>query len=236
MPLEKPSQRSCACGARPSQSISSSARASRRRLDAPETGDELEIFQRRELVVDHRLVRHPGHDALGGDRIVERVDAERPQIEPASGRSRPATMRSVVVLPAPFGPSRHRTRRRARSGRGRRPPAGRSSSSARGRRGRQAGDAGSWMARCEAATLVERGFSPVNQKITKFRRFAHNWLMIRKGLCSGHPRHLDRDDYSSNRHPDLVSSCLSMIFSENRFHFSGSCFRPAVRRRYRLWW
>ncbi len=28
------------------------------------------------------------------------------EIEPASGRSRPATMRSVVVLPAPFGPSR----------------------------------------------------------------------------------------------------------------------------------
>ena len=27
------------------------------------------------------------------------------RIEPASGRSRPAIMRSVVVLPAPFGPS-----------------------------------------------------------------------------------------------------------------------------------
>ena len=27
------------------------------------------------------------------------------QIEPASGRSRPTTMRSVVVLPAPFGPT-----------------------------------------------------------------------------------------------------------------------------------
>jgi len=27
---------------------------------------------------------------------------------------------------------------------------------------------------------------------------------------------LERDDFSSNRHPDL-SFCLSMIFSENRY-------------------
>ena len=35
------------------------------------------------------------------------ASASMPTIEivPASGRSRPATMRSVVVLPAPFGPS-----------------------------------------------------------------------------------------------------------------------------------
>ena len=31
---------------------------------------------------------------------------------------------------------------------------------------------------------------------------------------------LDRDDFSLNRHPDLVS-CLSMIFSENRFPLFG---------------
>jgi hypothetical protein len=31
---------------------------------------------------------------------------------------------------------------------------------------------------------------------------------------------LDRNDFSSNRHPDLVS-CLSMIFSENRFPLFG---------------
>ena len=31
---------------------------------------------------------------------------------------------------------------------------------------------------------------------------------------------LDRDDFSSNRHPDLAS-CLSMIFSENRFPLFG---------------
>ena len=44
-------------------------------LDAPKAGDEFEIFERRELVVDHRLVRQPGGDLLGGDRIGERVDA-----------------------------------------------------------------------------------------------------------------------------------------------------------------
>ena len=38
--------------------------------------DEFEIFERRQLVVDHRLVGNPGHDLLGRDRIGERVDAE----------------------------------------------------------------------------------------------------------------------------------------------------------------
>ena len=45
-------------------------------IDAPQPGDEFEIFQRRQLVVDHRLVRHPGHDPLGRDRIGQRIDAE----------------------------------------------------------------------------------------------------------------------------------------------------------------
>ena len=48
----------------------------RRRIDAPEAGDEFEIFQRRQLVINHRLVRHPRHDLLGGDGIGERIDAE----------------------------------------------------------------------------------------------------------------------------------------------------------------
>src|SRR6266853_1937291 len=37
---------------------------------------------------------------------------------------------------------------------------------------------------------------------------------------------LERDDFSSNRHPTLAC-CWSMIFSENRFHFSGSCSRSS---------
>ena len=48
------------------------------RLDAPEAGDEFEIFQRRQFVVDHRLVGHPRHHLLGGDRFAQRVDAEYP--------------------------------------------------------------------------------------------------------------------------------------------------------------
>ncbi len=47
-----------------------------RGIDAPQAGDEFEIFQRRQLVVDHRLVGDPRHHLLGGDRIGERVDAE----------------------------------------------------------------------------------------------------------------------------------------------------------------
>ena len=45
------------------------ARFRRLRVDAPEPGDEFEILERRELVVDHRLVRQPSGDLLGGDRI-----------------------------------------------------------------------------------------------------------------------------------------------------------------------
>ena len=45
-------------------------------IDAPEAGDEFEIFQWRQLVIDHRLVRHPRHDLLGGDGICERIDAQ----------------------------------------------------------------------------------------------------------------------------------------------------------------
>src|SRR5690242_21214869 len=47
-----------------------------RSVDAPQAGNEFEIFERRQLVVDHRLVGDPGHQPLGGDRLGERVDAE----------------------------------------------------------------------------------------------------------------------------------------------------------------
>ena len=41
----------------------------------PQAGDELEILERGQAIVDHRLVRHPGDDRLGGDRVARRVDA-----------------------------------------------------------------------------------------------------------------------------------------------------------------
>jgi hypothetical protein len=45
-------------------------------LDVPEAGDELQIFQRRQPVIDHGLVRGPGGDRLGGGRIGQGVDPE----------------------------------------------------------------------------------------------------------------------------------------------------------------
>jgi hypothetical protein len=46
-----------------------------RRRDAPQPGDEFQIFPRRELVVDHRLVGDPRRDPLRRHRIGERIDA-----------------------------------------------------------------------------------------------------------------------------------------------------------------
>ena len=76
MPLEKPSQRSCACGREP-EPVHQFARPrlGEFRIEAPQAGDEFEIFVGRELVVDHRLVRDPRDDALGLDRIAQRIDA-----------------------------------------------------------------------------------------------------------------------------------------------------------------
>ena len=51
------------------------ARFRRLCLDTPEPRDEFEILEGRELVVDHRLVRQPGGDLLGGNRIGQRIDA-----------------------------------------------------------------------------------------------------------------------------------------------------------------
>ena len=75
-------------------------------IDAPQAGNKFEILKRSELVVDHRLVGDPGRDLLGRGRVGKRVDAENTLMHPLSGRSNPATMRNVVVLPAPLGPSR----------------------------------------------------------------------------------------------------------------------------------
>ncbi len=125
---------------------------------------------RRELVVDHRLVRHPGHDPLGRDRIGQRVDAEhrdragvgREQARDHAQASWSCRRRS--------GRAGSRTRRRARSGRGRRPPAGRSAWSARGFRGRRAGVCWFMGRAFRTATLVERSFRPVNQKTDEIVR------------------------------------------------------------------
>src|SRR5262249_52421145 len=51
--------------------------------DPPQSRDEVEIFDRRQLVVDHRLVRKPCRHSLGGDGIgksVDAIDLDRPPI------------------------------------------------------------------------------------------------------------------------------------------------------------
>ena len=68
-------------------------------------GEEIQVLGDRELPVERELLRHVA-DALPGRR------ARGAQIEPATrsvppvAGSRPQSMRNVVVLPAPFGPSR----------------------------------------------------------------------------------------------------------------------------------
>ena len=59
------------------QPVEQAARPRRgdRGIDRPQPGYEVEIFQRRQLLVDHRFVRDPGHDPPGGDGIGQRVDA-----------------------------------------------------------------------------------------------------------------------------------------------------------------
>ena len=47
-----------------------------RRIDAPQSGDELEIFERRQLVVNHGLVGNPGRDLLCRHWIGEHIDPE----------------------------------------------------------------------------------------------------------------------------------------------------------------
>ena len=42
----------------------------------PQPGDELEVFERRQPIIDHRFVGDPGDYPLGGDRIAAGIDAQ----------------------------------------------------------------------------------------------------------------------------------------------------------------
>jgi hypothetical protein len=74
-------------------------------VHAPEAGDEGQVLDRGELVVKERLV---GTQAIIRFAAIGSASASTPKISmlPASGFKSPTTMRSVVVLPAPLGPSR----------------------------------------------------------------------------------------------------------------------------------
>ena len=126
MPLEKPSQRwrrwSRGRGSRKARSARACARRGR---DAPEAGDEFQIFDRVELVVELRLVGQPRHQPLGLDGMAPRVDAEhadRPRHRPAAGRRSYAASSSCRRRSAPAA---RRFRRARRSGRAHRPRGGR---------------------------------------------------------------------------------------------------------------
>ena len=55
-------------------------------VDAPETGDEFEVFPGGELVVEQRLVREPGDELFGGEGIGAGVDAEDGDCAVVSGK------------------------------------------------------------------------------------------------------------------------------------------------------
>ena len=56
------------------------------RLDAPQPCDEFEIFERVELVIEQRLVRQPGDDPLGRDRLAARVDPKNVDFAAVGGQ------------------------------------------------------------------------------------------------------------------------------------------------------
>ena len=69
-----------------------------------EAGHEPQELGAGELLVDERAVGNEPQLHLGGDRVGARCRRRRSRTVPPVGRRMPAIMRSVVVLPAPFGP------------------------------------------------------------------------------------------------------------------------------------
>ena len=72
---------------------------------AVEVGVELQVLAGRQVEVDERVVAEVADLARARRRRRRAAVAGRPRGCPASGRSRVASMRSRVLLPAPFGPS-----------------------------------------------------------------------------------------------------------------------------------
>ena len=69
-----------------------------------EAGDESQELRAGELLVDEGAVGDEAELRLGRDRLDGEVDPRDVNRSGASARRIPAIMRSVVVLPAPFGP------------------------------------------------------------------------------------------------------------------------------------
>ena len=76
--------------------------------DAVDAGDERQMLANRQIVEEPRLVGKERERALGRDRIGGQVDAGDADVPPLRGMM-PARQRSVVVFPAPLGPTRPST-------------------------------------------------------------------------------------------------------------------------------
>jgi hypothetical protein len=107
MPFEYLRMRVFAACASPTRSTSSFAcvRAAPRLMPG-ELARELEELERRQVIVEVRVLRQEA-DVLAALRRAGRP-AEQERLA-ARRRQEPSSMRSVVVLPAPFGPSSPKT-------------------------------------------------------------------------------------------------------------------------------
>ena len=79
-----------------------------RPVEPVEPAEHPQVLAAGEVLVDGGVLPREADDATHGLRVAQHVDAGDAAV-PASGRSSVARMRTVVVLPAPFGPSRPST-------------------------------------------------------------------------------------------------------------------------------
>ena len=75
--------------------------------DAVQARDEPQMLFDRQILEQVRLVGNERERCFGGDRVA-RMSWPAIVIVPLDGAMMPASQRSVVVLPAPFGPTRPR--------------------------------------------------------------------------------------------------------------------------------
>ena len=68
-----------------------------------DAGDEVEVLEDRQVLIEAEALRHVADLAADLDAVADDVVAEAWPV-PASGLSRPQSMRIVVVLPLPFAP------------------------------------------------------------------------------------------------------------------------------------
>ena len=97
----------------PVEARAGSRRPARRRASALVAAERPEVLARREQGIEGDLLRHPPPQGRARGRRPARTRGSGGV--PPSGRTRPATLRTSVVLPAPLGPSRPRISPGARS-------------------------------------------------------------------------------------------------------------------------